>query len=47
MIEGLSAITLATHDMRRAVRFYRRSGLSSCTAVKQPRSPAFALERAI
>ena len=23
MIEGISAITLATHDMRRAVRFYR------------------------
>ena len=23
MIEGISAVTLATHDMRRAVRFYR------------------------
>jgi catechol 2,3-dioxygenase-like lactoylglutathione lyase family enzyme len=23
MIEGLSAVTLATHDMRRAVQFYR------------------------
>jgi catechol 2,3-dioxygenase-like lactoylglutathione lyase family enzyme len=23
MITGISAITLATHDMRRAVRFYR------------------------
>ena len=26
MIEGISAITLATHDMRRAVRFYRALG---------------------
>ncbi|HJQ59472.1 MAG TPA: VOC family protein [Vineibacter sp.] len=26
MIESISAITLATHDMRRAVRFYRQLG---------------------
>ena len=26
MIEGISAITLATHDMPRAVRFYRALG---------------------
>jgi catechol 2,3-dioxygenase-like lactoylglutathione lyase family enzyme len=26
MIEGLSAITLATHDMPRAVRFYQTLG---------------------
>jgi len=26
MIEGLSAITLATHEMRRAVRFYQALG---------------------
>ena len=26
MIEGLSAISLATHDMRRAVRFYQALG---------------------
>ena len=26
MIEGISAITLATHDMARAVRFYRALG---------------------
>jgi catechol 2,3-dioxygenase-like lactoylglutathione lyase family enzyme len=26
MIEGLSAITLATHDMCRAVRFYQALG---------------------
>ena len=27
MITGISAVTLATHDMRRAVRFYRMLGL--------------------
>jgi catechol 2,3-dioxygenase-like lactoylglutathione lyase family enzyme len=27
MIKGISAVTLATHDMRRAVRFYRLLGL--------------------
>jgi catechol 2,3-dioxygenase-like lactoylglutathione lyase family enzyme len=26
MIEGISAVTLATHDMRRAVQFYRMVG---------------------
>jgi catechol 2,3-dioxygenase-like lactoylglutathione lyase family enzyme len=26
MIENISAVTLATHDMRRAVEFYRASG---------------------
>jgi hypothetical protein len=26
MIEGISAVTLGTHDMRRAVRFYRSLG---------------------
>ena len=26
MIESISAVTLATHDMRRAVRFYRMLG---------------------
>jgi catechol 2,3-dioxygenase-like lactoylglutathione lyase family enzyme len=26
MIENISAITLATHDMARAVRFYRNLG---------------------
>jgi catechol 2,3-dioxygenase-like lactoylglutathione lyase family enzyme len=26
MIEGISAVTLATHDMRRAVQFYRMLG---------------------
>jgi catechol 2,3-dioxygenase-like lactoylglutathione lyase family enzyme len=28
MIEGISAVTLATHDMRRAVHFYRMLGFS-------------------
>ena len=28
MIEGISAITLATHDMRRAIRFYRVLGFA-------------------
>jgi uncharacterized glyoxalase superfamily protein PhnB len=28
MIEGLSAVTLATQDMRRAVRFYRALGFA-------------------
>jgi catechol 2,3-dioxygenase-like lactoylglutathione lyase family enzyme len=28
MIERLSAVTLATHDMRRAVRFYRMLGFA-------------------
>jgi uncharacterized glyoxalase superfamily protein PhnB len=28
MIERLSAVTLATHDMRRAVRFYRMLGFT-------------------
>ena len=28
MIEGISAITLATHDMRRAVRFYQVLGFA-------------------
>jgi len=26
MIEGISAVTLGTHDMRRAIRFYRTLG---------------------
>ena len=28
MIEGISAVTLATHDMARAVRFYRLIGFT-------------------
>ncbi len=30
MIEKISAITLATHDMTRAVRFYRMLGFELC-----------------
>jgi catechol 2,3-dioxygenase-like lactoylglutathione lyase family enzyme len=29
MIEGISAVTLCTHDMRRAVRFYRALGFDT------------------
>ena len=29
MIEGISAVTLATHDMGRAVRFYRTLGFEA------------------
>ena len=28
MVTGISAVTLATHDMARAVRFYRRLGFA-------------------
>ena len=47
MIESISAITLATHDMPRAVRFYSVLGFSSCMAAKSHHSPAFAQELAI
>jgi catechol 2,3-dioxygenase-like lactoylglutathione lyase family enzyme len=29
-IHGISAVTLATHDMARAVRFYRALGFEPC-----------------
>ena len=29
-LEGISAVTLATHDMARAVRFYQALGLTPC-----------------
>jgi len=41
MIEGISALTLGTHDMPRAVRFYRPWDLRSCMAAKVRHSPAF------
>ena len=47
MIQSISAITLGTHDMARAVRFTGPSGSTSCTAAKLLRSPAFAPGRAI
>ena len=37
MIEGLSAITLATHDMRRAVRFYQGVSAKARSRVKSSR----------
>ena len=46
MIEGLSAITLATHDMRRAVRVYQALGFEVLQVVEHPHSPAFAPGRA-
>jgi len=47
MIEGISAVTLGTHEMPRAVRFYRTLGLRSGMAAKIRHSPAFEQERAI
>ncbi len=41
MIEGISALTLGTHDMPRAVRFYRPWDLRSCMAANGRRSLAF------
>lgn len=43
MIEGISAVTLATHDMARAVAFYRRLGF---TLVKGGPDAAFSSFRA-
>ena len=37
MIEGISAITLATHNMSRAVRFYRILGFEVVMAVTTQR----------
>ena len=39
MIEGISAITLATHDMRRAVRFYRMLGFAMLYNADKARDP--------
>ena len=41
MIEGISAVTLGTHEMPRAVRFAARLGLRSCVATNNRHSPAF------
>ena len=40
MITGISAITLATHDMARAVRFYRALGFEMAYGGEARRSPA-------
>jgi hypothetical protein len=40
MIEGISAVTLGTHEMPRAVRFTARQGLRSRMAAESLHSPA-------
>ena len=47
MIESISAITLATHDMPRAVRFYSVLGFQLLHGGEDHHSPAFAQELAI
>jgi hypothetical protein len=47
MIEGISAVTLGTHEMPRAVRFYRALGLEVLLAAKNLHSPAFEQGRVI
>ena len=47
MIESISAIRLATHDMARAVRFYRMPGFEISRAVRTQHSRAFGQEPAI
>ena len=43
MIESISAVTLATYDMRRAVRFYTVSGASplGVVMISKPNFAAF------
>ena len=41
MIEGISAVTLGTHEMPRAVRFTARLDLRFCVAMNNRHSPAF------
>ena len=36
MIEGISAITLGTHEMPRAVRFYRALGFEILVCTENP-----------
>ena len=48
MIEGISAVTLGTHEMPRAVRFYRALGFEVLHGGPNIRhSPAFEQGRAI
>ena len=44
MIEGISAVTLGTHDMPRAVRFYRALGFELLQGNEEGASPAFEQE---
>jgi hypothetical protein len=41
MMEGISAVTLGTHEMPRAVRFYYALDLRSCVATNNRHSPVF------
>jgi catechol 2,3-dioxygenase-like lactoylglutathione lyase family enzyme len=45
VIEALSAITLATHDMARAVRFYRALGFTPCYGGETADFTSFAVGR--
>ena len=47
MIEGISAVTLGTHEMPRAVRFYRALGFEVLHGDESRHSPAFEQGRAI
>ena len=47
MIEGISAVTLGTHEMSRAVRFYRALGFEVLHGGEECHSPAFEQGRAI
>ena len=47
MIEGISAVTLGTHEMPRAVRFYCARGLEVLRGNEQSHSPVFEPGRAI
>jgi catechol 2,3-dioxygenase-like lactoylglutathione lyase family enzyme len=48
MIEGISAVTLGTHEMPRAVRFYRALGFEVLHGGEESRhSPVFEQGRAI
>jgi hypothetical protein len=41
MIEGISAVTLGTHEMPPAVRFYCALEFESCVATNNRYSPVF------
>jgi catechol 2,3-dioxygenase-like lactoylglutathione lyase family enzyme len=43
MIEFLSAVTLVTTDMRRAVRFYRELGFETCSGGEDASFTSFAV----
>ena len=47
MIEGIRAVTLGTHEMPRAVRFYRSLGFEVLHGGDESSSPAFEEARAI